>query len=107
MRRILMRPLLIADFEQWREVRNRNADWLTKWEPQRPANSPDIVNDRNVTLNADGTFTVHFGSEADCGAQANRVDIEDGWNFLMRVYRPGAAVLERTYKLPEVAKVAR
>ena len=67
----------------------------------------NTVNDRNVTLNADGTFTVHFGSEADCGAQANRVDIEDGWNFLMRVYRPGAAVLERTYKLPEVGKVAR
>ncbi|MEM1075775.1 MAG: DUF1254 domain-containing protein [Pseudomonadota bacterium] len=67
----------------------------------------NIVNDRNVTLNEDATFTVHFGSEADCGAKANRVDIEDRWNFLMRVYRPGEAVLERTYKLPDVKMVAR
>ncbi|MDE0589893.1 DUF1214 domain-containing protein [Halocynthiibacter sp. C4] len=67
----------------------------------------NIVNDRNVELNEDGTFTVHFGSEADCGVQANRVDVGDGWNFLMRVYRPGDAVLERTYVLPNVEKVAQ
>jgi hypothetical protein len=62
----------------------------------------NIVNDRNVTLNEDGTFTVHFGPEALCGDQPNRVDITEGWNFLMRIYRPGQAVLDRTYALPEV-----
>ena len=62
----------------------------------------NIVNDRNVTLNADGTVTVYFGSEALCGEQPNRVDITDGWNFLMRVYRPGKSVLDRSYELPEV-----
>jgi hypothetical protein len=65
----------------------------------------NIVNDRNVTLNDDGSFTVHFGSEEACGAQPNRVDITEGWNFLMRVYRPGKSVLDRTYKLPEVQTV--
>lgn len=64
----------------------------------------NIVNDRNVTLNENGTFTVHFGAEELCGAQPNRVDISDGWNFLMRIYRPGQAVLDRTYTLPEVEK---
>jgi hypothetical protein len=67
----------------------------------------NIVNDRNVTLNEDGTFTVHYGSEALCGDQANRVDITEGWNFLMRIYRPGAAVLDRTYTLPEVTEASR
>ncbi|MCT8158610.1 DUF1214 domain-containing protein [Pseudoruegeria sp. SHC-113] len=62
----------------------------------------NIINDRNVTLNEDGTFTAYYGSEADCGAQANRVDVSEGWNFLMRVYRPGQAVLDRSYVLPDV-----
>jgi hypothetical protein len=64
-----------------------------------------VINDRNVKLNADGTFTAYFGSAAACGDKPNRVDITDGWNFLMRVYRPGDAVLKREYKLPDVALV--
>jgi hypothetical protein len=62
----------------------------------------NIVNDRNVKLNDDGTFTAFFGSLDACGDKPNRVDITEGWNFLMRVYRPGKSVLERTYKLPAV-----
>ena len=64
-----------------------------------------IVNDRNVTLNGDGTFTVHYGAAEHCGDQPNRVDITEGWNFLMRIYRPGEAVLAREYILPDVTKV--
>jgi [ribosomal protein S5]-alanine N-acetyltransferase len=47
-RRVLLRQLQPADFEQWREVRRRNGDWLTKWEPSRPLNSPDVVEDRGA-----------------------------------------------------------
>jgi ribosomal-protein-alanine N-acetyltransferase len=47
-RRILLRQLQSADFEQWREVRRRNVDWLTKWEPSRPLNAPDVVEDRSA-----------------------------------------------------------
>ena len=65
----------------------------------------NLVNDRNVELNGDGTFTVFFGTEQNCGAQPNRVDITDGWNFLMRVYRPGENVLAREYALPDVEVV--
>lgn len=64
-----------------------------------------IVNDRNVKMNNDGTFTVYFGSAEACGERANRIDISDGWNFLMRVYRPGQGILARQYKLPEVTLV--
>lgn len=46
--RVVMRPLVPADFAEWREVRNRNAEWLTKWEPSRPPGSPDVINDRHA-----------------------------------------------------------
>ena len=44
-RRVLLRPLVPADFTQWREVRRRNADWLTRWEPSRPMGAPDVIED--------------------------------------------------------------
>ena len=47
-RRIALRRLQPNDFEQWREVRRRNVDWLTKWEPARPPGGPDVVEDRNA-----------------------------------------------------------
>lgn len=62
----------------------------------------NIVNDRNVKLNEDGTFTVHFGPEQLFEGKPNRVDISEGWNFLMRIYRPGETVLKREYTLPKV-----
>ena len=60
----------------------------------------------NTTLNIDGTFTAYFGSQARCGNVANRLDISDGWNFLMRVYRPGPSVLGGDYKLPTPQPIA-
>ena len=60
----------------------------------------NIVNSSNVKLDSDGTFTVHFGSQVKCGDVSNRLDVTEGWNFLMRIYRPGKSVLEGTYKLP-------
>jgi hypothetical protein len=60
----------------------------------------NIINSSNVKLNADGTFTVYFGSVETCGDVPNRLDTSEGWNFLMRIYRPGKSVLEGAYKLP-------
>jgi hypothetical protein len=56
-------------------------------------------------MNSDSTFTVHFGSGPGRGEVANRVDVTEGWNFLMRIYRPGRTVLDGTYRLPEVEPV--
>jgi hypothetical protein len=61
-----------------------------------------ILNKFNTKINPDGTFTVHFGSKEDCGDVPNRLDVVDGWNFLMRVYRPGKSVLDGSYQLPDV-----
>ena len=44
----MLRPLRADDFSQWREVRRRNRDWLTKWEPARTPGSPDVVEDRGA-----------------------------------------------------------
>ena len=44
-RRLLLRPLEASDFPKWQEVRRRNVDWLTKWEPQRLPGQPDVVED--------------------------------------------------------------
>lgn len=47
-RRLLMRPLVADDYPQWREVRTINEEWLTKWEPQRVAGQPDVVQSRQA-----------------------------------------------------------
>ena len=60
----------------------------------------NMINSSNVKLNADGTFTVYFGSVEACGDVPNRLETTEGWNFLLRIYRPGKSVLDGAYKLP-------
>ena len=64
-----------------------------------------IVNSSTAKMNANGTFTVYYGSKASCGDVPNRLDVTEGWNFLMRIYRPGPSVLDGTYKLPKAVAV--
>ena len=47
-RRVMMRPLAASDFRAWSEVRARNADWLTVWEPMRQPSLPDPTTDRSA-----------------------------------------------------------
>jgi len=47
-RRIVLRPLVVSDFAAWQEVRRRNDDWLTKWEPSRVPGQPDVIEDRDA-----------------------------------------------------------
>jgi hypothetical protein len=62
----------------------------------------NFLNASNTTMNVDGTFTVYFGSKEACGDVPNRLDVSEGWNFLMRIYRPGPSVQNGSYKLPDV-----
>ena len=66
-----------------------------------------IVNSSTAKLNADGTFTVYYGSKEIVGDQPNRLDVTEGWNFLMRVYRPGPSVLDGTYKVAKAVPVTK
>ncbi|MGJ8671792.1 DUF1254 domain-containing protein [Rubritalea sp.] len=64
-----------------------------------------ILNEYNIKFNEDGTFDVHFGECANSGGEVkNNLPIEDGWNFLMRVYEPKLEKLDQ-YKLPTPTKV--
>ena len=42
-RRIMLRPLTESDFDAYGEVRRRNGDWLTSWEPSRPAGTSEAM----------------------------------------------------------------
>ena len=64
-----------------------------------------ILNSNNVKLNPDQTFTAYFGSREVCGDVPNRLDVDEGWNFLMRIYRPGPSILDGTYKLPPAIEI--
>ena len=43
-----MRPLVPGDFRAWSEVRQRNGEWLTVWEPSRQPHQPDPSTDRSA-----------------------------------------------------------
>jgi ribosomal-protein-alanine N-acetyltransferase len=47
-RRLVLRPLVPQDFSAWSEVRRRNGEWLTKWEPMRLPHHPDPEMNRDV-----------------------------------------------------------
>lgn len=47
-RRIILRPLVPADFAEWSEVRRRNEAWLTPWETRRLPHHPDPSVDRGA-----------------------------------------------------------
>ena len=67
-RRVLLRPLTPADFEQWQEVRLRCDEWLTRWEPQVAPGRPDVVNDRRAFA-------------ARCGARDRERQLGTGYGF--------------------------
>jgi hypothetical protein len=75
----------------------RNASRLS-----RSSQNPDLQK------NADGTVDVFFGPKASPGKQANWVQTNPGGKFevLFRVYGPEKALFDKTWKLPDIEKVA-
>lgn len=67
-RRVTLRPLDVRDFREWREVRRRNVDWLTKWEPRRIPSHPDVVENRDAFA-------------ARCSARAREWQLGTGYGF--------------------------
>jgi len=64
-------------------------------------NSEDAytINDITGKADADGSITVQFGG---CdGKISNCLPIASGWNYLVRLYRPRAEVLNGAWKFPE------
>jgi [ribosomal protein S5]-alanine N-acetyltransferase len=67
-RRILLRPLMVSDFEAWREVRIRSRDLLLKWEPRPMPGQPDATEDRRIFA-------------ARCGARERERQLGSGYGF--------------------------
>jgi [ribosomal protein S5]-alanine N-acetyltransferase len=67
-RRVVLRPLDVRDFSAWREVRRRNTDWLTRWEPRRLAGQPDVVESKDAFA-------------ARCSARAREWQLGTGYGF--------------------------
>lgn len=67
-RRVILRPLGVADFETWRDVRIRNKEWLTKWEPRPLPGHPDVTVDRRAFA-------------ARCGARDRERQMGTGYGF--------------------------
>src|SRR5205823_14797594 len=83
-RRVLLRALVASDFSAWREVRRRNADWLTKWEAQRVHGQPDVVEDRDA-------FAVR------CSARQRERQLGTGYGFGILVAGDFAGVIKLSF----------
>lgn len=65
-------------------------------------NNQSYLAGSNAVFNDDGTFTVCFGNESNCGDSPNQLETPEGWNFLLRIYSPGESVLNGDYVLPKL-----
>lgn len=62
-------------------------------------NPQDAYSVNNITgvPNADGTVTIRFGGDP---SRPNTLPIVDGWNYLVRLYRPRPEILDGTWQFP-------
>jgi len=67
-RRVLLRALVLADFPAWREVRQRNREWLLRWEPKAPPGQPDDTESKPAF-------------NARCGAREREWQLGTGYGF--------------------------
>jgi len=63
-----------------------------------------VVNSVTGRRNEDGSMTVHLGGCED--KRINCLPIMDGWNYTVRLYRPGPEILDGSWSFPE-AKPAK
>lgn len=65
-------------------------------------NDRDAYSVNNITAarNDDGSITVHFGG---CGDdRPNCLPITEGWNYIVRLYRPRPEILEGSWTFPSI-----
>lgn len=63
------------------------------------------VNNITGVPNDDGSITVRFVTDPN-DPRANAIPIPEGWNFLVRLYRPRPEALNGTWKVPALASAS-
>jgi hypothetical protein len=58
--------------------------------------------DRTAKRNDDGSVTIHFGGDPQ---RINYIPLTEGWNYVVRLYRPRAELLDGTWKFPQVEEI--
>jgi hypothetical protein len=68
-------------------------------------NAQDAYSANSVTgtYNDDGSMTVHLGGCDD--DRVNCLPIMDGWNYIVRMYRPDAEVLDGSWTFPKAEAI--
>ncbi|MEE2032304.1 DUF1214 domain-containing protein [Rhodococcus chondri] len=64
-------------------------------------NNAYTVNNITGVPNADGSITVRFGGCAD-PSRDNCIPVIEGWNYLVRLYRPRAEILDGRWTFPAI-----
>ena len=64
----------------------------------------NAISVNNVTgrRNKDGSMTIHFGGDPKA---VNYLRIMPGWNYILRLYRPRAEILDGTWQFPQPTPV--
>jgi len=64
-------------------------------------NSRELYSINNLTAvpNSDGSYTIRFGGDE---TQSNYLPITEGWNYVLRMYRPRQEILEGRWNFPMV-----
>lgn len=61
------------------------------------------INNLTAKQDADGSVTIQFGGCDD--KSVNCLPIMQGWNYIVRLYRPGKEVLNGTWKFPDAMAI--
>jgi hypothetical protein len=59
------------------------------------------VNNITAARNDDGSVTVRFGGDGDL--ERNSLPIAEGWNYLVRLYRPRPEILSGAWTFPQLS----
>ncbi len=74
----------------------RDAGGINRFEHNR------AVNNITARHNDDGSVTVRFGGDGD--PERNSLPITEGWNYLVRLYRPRTEILSEAWTFPTLAR---
>ena len=61
-----------------------------------------VVNNINAVTNEDGKIIIHFGGDP---SSLNFLPIEEGWNYIIRLYQPRQEILDGSWTFPDAIKV--